>query len=326
VPQFWAQAQRPRLLTKRQQVSSVSSSAVCTRFGTVLMILVDPAAHASPLPRRCPQSVKQLSSMAVALSWPRLWFSVTLWRVVPLFAMWQMLLQRGRAQAAQLPRLLTGQSGNEMLKRFRTLMRMIHERMQERLCLVVCSAMPHCRSDCMSFDLRAVSARDADAARLSAAALAQRVAAAGPASFRPFDGPLHTDLAVAWRGGVFDDADGACPHTARGLLERSVLDALLEAQQRSSVRSPHALSPTATSPHSWRAFTPPQWGPAGHRTRAKLGCHAAAIRLVVLPTSPWLALGDHDVTAAGRHRLGLSLGSGGRLGASLLMQRASRGA
>jgi hypothetical protein len=62
---------------------------------------------------------------------------------------------------------------------------------------------------CRGFGLRRTNHLEGRAAYLSAAATAQRVMAAGPAPFQPFEGPKGAQLSQQWET-LHDVADGLC--------------------------------------------------------------------------------------------------------------------
>jgi hypothetical protein len=149
------------------------------------------------------------------------------------------------------------------------------------------------------FGLRHTNHLERRAAYLSAAATAQRVMAAGPAPFRPFEGPKGAQLSQQWET-LHDVADGpweADKRTAdatnmptiaqaQGTFGRHMaqyrFDTLLESVDASTV--------------------------AGQKTLARLrscACQASAAWLTALPMAPALKLKGAEFRTTMQHRLGM---------------------
>jgi hypothetical protein len=75
-----------------------------------------------------------------------------------------------------------------------------------------------------------MTAREAGAAQLSAAALTQAAMRQGPDEFRPFDGSLRPRLQSLW-GILNDDAAGLWPEETRALTSPVIHDVLPSAQR-----------------------------------------------------------------------------------------------
>jgi Reverse transcriptase (RNA-dependent DNA polymerase) len=150
------------------------------------------------------------------------------------------------------------------------------------------------------FGLPVVGALEADAARLSAAALAQAAMAAAHPPFRPLDGRLRAGFVGAWER-VHADAAPLWPAESRTLSPAFVHNVLPDVQRQYT----RAVSDRDGAAFLARFDVATEPGQADAARMRSVACRPASAWIDALPTSPLLTLGDNDYVVSARFRLGL---------------------